>query len=103
MPRRVSAVGKRICGEKDRHASRVRLRSSSAGPQSPRPDLSAPPPQPRLLERIFYSEAGSSLLLLGATVAALLWANSSWEPAYHDLWQVPLTLGAGQFSISESL
>jgi len=66
--------------------------------------LSAPsPPQPRLLARIVYSEAGSSLLLLAATVAALLWANSSWEPAYRHLWEVPLTLGAGQFSISEPL
>ena len=62
-----------------------------------------PPLQPRLLERIFYSEAGSSLLLLAATVAALLWANSAWEPAYQHLLQVPLTLGAGRFSISESL
>jgi NhaA family Na+:H+ antiporter len=66
--------------------------------------LSAPPPpQPRLPERIVYSEAGSSLLLLAATIAALLWANSAWEPAYQHLWGVPLTLGAGQLSMSEPL
>ena len=89
--------------EIDRHAARVRLLSLFAGPQ-PRLDLPVPPSlPPRLLERIFYSEAGSSLLLLAATVAALVWANSAWEPAYQHLWQVPLTLGAGPFSISESL
>jgi NhaA family Na+:H+ antiporter len=62
-----------------------------------------PPPRSRLLERIFNSEAGSSLLLLAATIAALLWANSPWESAYQHLWAVPLTLGAGQFAISQSL
>jgi NhaA family Na+:H+ antiporter len=83
---------------------RVRLRSQFAGPQSARPDLSATPsPKSRLLDRIFYSEAGSSLLLLAATVAALLWANSPWELAYKHLWEVPLTLGAGQLAISQSL
>jgi Na+:H+ antiporter, NhaA family len=60
-------------------------------------------PKSRLLERIFNAEAGGSLLLLAATITALLWANSRWEPAYQHLWEVPLTLGAGQFSISESL
>jgi NhaA family Na+:H+ antiporter len=83
---------------------RVRLRSQFAGPQSARPDLSATPsPKSRLLDRIFYSEAGSSLLLLAATIAALLWANSPWEFAYQHLWEVPLTLGAGQLAISQSL
>jgi NhaA family Na+:H+ antiporter len=63
----------------------------------------SPPPKPRLLERIVYSEAASSLLLLAATIAALLWANSAWEAAYQHLWEVRLTLGAGQLSISEPL
>jgi Na+:H+ antiporter, NhaA family len=66
--------------------------------------LTEPPPlKPRLLERIFYSEAGSSLLLLAATIAALLWANSSAAPEYQRLLQMPLVLGAGQLSISEPL
>jgi NhaA family Na+:H+ antiporter len=62
-----------------------------------------PPPKPRLLERIFHSEAGSSLLLLAATIVALLWANSPWEPAYQRLWELPLSFGAGELSISGSL
>jgi NhaA family Na+:H+ antiporter len=61
------------------------------------------PPKSRLLERFVHSEAGSSLLLLAATSAALLWANSYWESAYQHLWEVPLTLGAGQLSISGPL
>jgi NhaA family Na+:H+ antiporter len=63
----------------------------------------SPPPKTRLIERVFHSEAGGSLLLLAATLAALLWANSSWEPAYQHLWGLPLTLGAGALFISESL
>jgi Na+:H+ antiporter, NhaA family len=56
-----------------------------------------------LFERVLHSEAGSGLLLLAATIAALLWANSSWEPVYQHLWELPLTLGAGELSISQSL
>ncbi|MFL6602246.1 MAG: Na+/H+ antiporter NhaA [Steroidobacteraceae bacterium] len=62
---------------------------------------SAPPS--RLSELVFRSEAGSSLLLLAATIAALLWANSSWEPEYQRLWALPLTLGTGALCISGSL
>jgi len=62
-----------------------------------------PSPKSRLLGRMLHSEAGSSVLLLAATIAALLWANSSWEPVYRHLLEVPLTLGAGELSISQSL
>jgi len=40
-------------------------------------------------------EASSSLLLLGATVAALVWANSPWSASYFALWHAylgPLSL-----------
>jgi Na+:H+ antiporter, NhaA family len=49
------------------------------------------------------SDSSAGLLLLAATAAALLWANSYWEPAYQHLWEVPVTLGAGQLSISGPL
>jgi len=64
--------------------------------------LSEPPPL-KPVEHISYSEAGSSLLLLAATIAALLWANSYAAPEYQRLLQMPLSLGAGQLSISEPL
>jgi len=59
--------------------------------------------KPRWLERVGHAEGGSSLLLLGATIAALLWANSPWENEYERLWGLRLTLGAGALGISGSL
>src|SRR5262249_30484371 len=44
-----------------------------------------------------------SLLLLSATIAALLWANSPWEAGYQHLWETTLSVGAGHFSVSQSL
>jgi Na+:H+ antiporter, NhaA family len=40
----------------------------------------------RFLERFFQIEAASGIVLLCATVLALLWANSPWRLAYEDLW-----------------
>jgi len=65
-------------------------------------ELSESPPR-KPVKRIVYSEAGSSLLLLAATITALLWANSSSAVAYQSLLQMSVTLGAGPFYISESL
>jgi NhaA family Na+:H+ antiporter len=61
------------------------------------------PPRAGLLARIFQSHAGGSLLLLAATILALLWANSPWEAGYHRLWEISLTVGTGGRSFSQSL
>ncbi len=50
-----------------------------------------------------HRESTSGLLLLGCTAVALAWANSPWAQAYLDVWETPLTVGAGSFAISESL
>jgi Na+:H+ antiporter, NhaA family len=51
-------------------------------------------PQPRaMLERFVHNETSGSVLLFGATVAALIWANSSWSASYFALWKLPLRLG----------
>jgi Na+:H+ antiporter, NhaA family len=51
-------------------------------------------PQPRaMLERFVQNETSGSVLLFGATVAALLWANSPWSASYFALWKLPLSLG----------
>lgn len=48
-------------------------------------------------------EATSGILLMVATVLALLWANSPWAEEYHGLWQTRLVLGWGDFSLAKPL
>lgn len=50
--------------------------------------------QPRaMFERFVHDETSGSVLLFGATVAALVWANSPWSASYFALWKLPLSLG----------
>lgn len=46
-----------------------------------------------MVERFVQSETSGSILLFGATVAALVWANSPWSASYFALWRLPLQLG----------
>lgn len=48
-------------------------------------------------------EASSGLFLLAATVIALVWANSPASEAYDSLWETTLTIGAGDFALSDDL
>ncbi|MDN5001452.1 Na+/H+ antiporter NhaA [Bradyrhizobium sp. GCM10027634] len=54
------------------------------------------------LQQFLHVEAISGIVLLTAAAAALLWANSPFAHAYHDIWhlQVPLRLGAFAFDRS---
>jgi Na+/H+ antiporter NhaA len=36
------------------------------------------------------TETGGAIVLLGATIAALLWANSPWSSSYDSLWSTKL-------------
>jgi len=49
-----------------------------------------------------YVEVLGGVVLLAATVAALIWANISFS-SYADLWSTNLTIGLGDFSITEDL
>jgi Na+:H+ antiporter, NhaA family len=50
--------------------------------------------QPRsMLESFIHSETSGSILLFGATVVALVWANSHWSASYFALWKLPLKIG----------
>jgi NhaA family Na+:H+ antiporter len=40
----------------------------------------------RPVNRFLHIEAASGVLLLGAAVAAMVWANSPWSASYADLW-----------------
>ena len=48
-------------------------------------------------------EASSGFLLIGCTVAALLWANSALGASYSHFWHTKLTVGFGGARLSESL
>ena len=41
------------------------------------------------------TEAGGGVDLLGATLAAVVWANSPWRAGYHGLWHSELAVGSG--------
>ena len=48
-------------------------------------------------------EAAGGLVLLGATIVALVWANTPARDAYEELWHAELTLGSGSLAIREDL
>jgi Na+:H+ antiporter, NhaA family len=54
-------------------------------------------------QNFFRKEAGSSILLLGATLLALIWANSKGHAAYDRFWHTLLTLRFGNLEISHIL
>ena len=55
------------------------------------------------LQEFLHREASSGILLLAATILALLWANSSWGESYYLFWENELTFGYGGFELSKSL
>jgi NhaA family Na+:H+ antiporter len=54
-------------------------------------------------QQFFKKEATSSLLLIAATLIALLWANSGFHEGYHHLWHTEVSLHFGHAVISQSL
>jgi NhaA family Na+:H+ antiporter len=57
----------------------------------------------RMFQQFTRLQASSGLLLVAATVLALLWANSSWSQSYVDLWDTYLKVSLGDLSLAESL
>ena len=55
------------------------------------------------LERFLHIEAVSGGVLIAAAVIALIWANSPFAQSYHDLWHVPITIGVGSLSTTQTL
>jgi NhaA family Na+:H+ antiporter len=54
-------------------------------------------------QEFFRQEAAGGLLLLAATVLALIWANSPWADSYHTLWHTELRAGFGAWSMAKPL
>src|SRR5271156_3569863 len=52
--------------------------------------------------RFAKMEAAGGILLLIATVIALVWANSPWEESYHGIWHATFTVGFGKYVLSWS-
>lgn len=54
-----------------------------------------------MLRAFFKTEAGSTMVLLTATVLAMLWANSPWGDTYESFWhiQAGLSFGEAEFSL----
>jgi NhaA family Na+:H+ antiporter len=60
--------------------------------------------QVRLLFQQFTRlQASGGILLLAATVLALLWANSAWGHSYSELWETYLKIELGTLALKESL
>jgi NhaA family Na+:H+ antiporter len=54
-------------------------------------------------QRFARLEAGGGILLLVAALAAMFWANSSWSEIYFRIWQTPLGVGLGDWSLTKPL
>ncbi len=44
------------------------------------------------IQQFIHIQGISSVLLLGAAIIALVWANSPWQESYHHVWEMELTL-----------
>ncbi len=57
----------------------------------------------RPLRDFLHTEAAGGVVLLAATVVALVWANSPWDGLYRDLWSTELSVRVGSRSLSLDL
>ena len=55
------------------------------------------------LERFMHVEAASGIVLLGATIAALILANSPWSGVFLGFWSTEVGLSIGSFEMHHSL
>jgi Na+:H+ antiporter, NhaA family len=53
--------------------------------------------------RFIANEAGSAAVLLGATIIALVWANSPWSASYFSFWGTPIRLDIGRYGLNLDL
>ncbi|MDQ3920848.1 MAG: Na+/H+ antiporter NhaA, partial [Actinomycetota bacterium] len=49
------------------------------------------------------AETGGAVVLVGAALVALVWANSPWPHSYESFWTMKLTLSLGDYVLSTDL
>jgi NhaA family Na+:H+ antiporter len=54
-------------------------------------------------QSFIHAEAAGGVLLLGATIAAMIWANSPWSGTYQEFWNTPVSLVVGTHALTETL
>jgi Na+:H+ antiporter, NhaA family len=52
--------------------------------------------------RFARMEAAGGIVLLAGTILALVWANSPWQHSYHDLLETQVSIGVGNFVVTEN-
>ena len=57
----------------------------------------------RPLEAFLHIQASSGILLLIASVLALVWANSPWRDTYEHIWHTSLSIGVGEWRFDKPL
>ena len=55
------------------------------------------------VEQLVRNRPISGILLFLSVIVALIWANSDFKHYYHDLWETPLRMSIGEFTLSKSL
>ena len=55
------------------------------------------------LRDFFHAEAAGGVVLVAATVVALVWANSPWKESYFHLWHTHMAITIGSHSIDLDL
>jgi NhaA family Na+:H+ antiporter len=80
------------------------MASLSAQPPRPGPALRVATPQlTPAVRRFIADEAGSAAVLLVATIAALVWANSPWSDSYVRFWTTDVSFRVGSHGIDMDL
>ena len=57
----------------------------------------------RPLRDFLHTESAGGIVLVAATVVALIWANSPWKASYVDLWATHLDISLGSHSLDLTL
>lgn len=81
-----------------KHRATPQIRTESDSQQAP---LIQPIVEP--FQKFVHAESAAGILLMLSTVIALVWANSPWAEAYAAFRRLPVTLGAGEFVLTEPL
>ncbi len=54
-------------------------------------------------QKFIHAESAAGILLMISTVVALIWANSPWSEVYTAFRRLPVTVGVGDFVLTEPL